>query len=129
MATRSTIALEFADGTIGQVYCHFDGYLNNNGRILQQHYSDPFQLRSLIDRGDMSQLGNTVDQCDFYSDEGDRARYFTDFQDYFEQGQLEEYNYILRQVNGKPAWLVNCHLSDDEFVTIDRAAELSSLGA
>jgi hypothetical protein len=129
MATRSTIALEFADGTIGQVYCHFNGYLNNNGRILQQHYSDPFQLRSLIDRGDMSQLGNTVDQCDFYGNEGARARYFTDFQDYFEQGQLEEYNYILRQVNGKPAWLVNCYLSDDEFVTIDRAAELSSLGA
>ena len=27
MATRSTIALEFADGSVGQVYCHWDGQI------------------------------------------------------------------------------------------------------
>ena len=32
MGTRSTIALEFADGTVGQVYCHWDGYLSKIGR-------------------------------------------------------------------------------------------------
>jgi hypothetical protein len=57
MGTRSTIALEFADGTVQQVYCHWDGYLEHNGKILQEHYSDPFKLRDLIDLGDMSSLG------------------------------------------------------------------------
>ena len=57
MATRSTIALEFADGTVQQVYCHWDGYLDNNGRILLNNYSDPFKLRELIDQGDISSLG------------------------------------------------------------------------
>ena len=60
MGTRSTIALEFADGTVEQVYCHWDGYLENNGKILFEHYSDPFKLRDLIDQGDMSSLGKVI---------------------------------------------------------------------
>ena len=48
MATRSTIALEFADGTVEQVYCHWDGYLAHNGQLLLKHYSNPFVLRDLI---------------------------------------------------------------------------------
>ena len=60
MGTRSTIALEFADGTVEQVYCHWDGYLENNGAILAEHYSDPFKLRDLIDMGDMSSLGTSI---------------------------------------------------------------------
>lgn len=60
MGTRSTIALEFADGTVEQVYCHWDGYLEHNGKILAEHYSDPFKLRDLIDMGDMSSLGKVI---------------------------------------------------------------------
>ena len=60
MGTRSTIALEFADGTVEQVYCHWDGYLEHNGKILQEHYSDPFKLRDLIDMGDISSLGKEI---------------------------------------------------------------------
>jgi hypothetical protein len=56
MGTRSTIALEFADGTVQQVYCHWDGYLAHNGAILKEHYSNPFKLRDLIDLGDLSSL-------------------------------------------------------------------------
>lgn len=123
MATRSTIALEFADGTIGQVYCHFDGYLSNNGNILQQHWSDPFKLRNLIDRGGMSQLGNTVEQCDFYGDEGDKAQYFNDFEHFFRHANFEEYNYILRQVNGRPVWFVSCYATDDQFGTMAAAVK------
>jgi hypothetical protein len=60
MGTRSTIALEFADGTVEQVYCHWDGYLEHNGQILQKHYSDPFKLRDLIDQGGISSLGKSI---------------------------------------------------------------------
>ena len=60
MATRSTIALEFADGTVQQVYCHWDGYLSNNGVLLRDHYTNPFILRDLIDLGDISSLKPTI---------------------------------------------------------------------
>ena len=62
MGTRSTIALEFADGTVEQVYCHWDGYLDHNGKILAEHYIDPFKLRDLIDQGGISSLGKVVGQ-------------------------------------------------------------------
>lgn len=121
MATRSTIALEFADGTVHQVYCHWDGYLDHNGHILQAHYSDPFKLRDLIDLGDLSSLGVNIGtqhpfeqapegECTFYArDRGEicPAKKFKDYADYVENHQYEEYEYILRQVDGKAVWFVS----------------------
>ncbi len=138
MGTRSTIALEFADGSVAQVYCHWDGYLSHNGKILLNHYMDPFKVRDLIDLGDLSSLGAEIgvkhpfdnpglfdtpeyeayreqfgNMCKFYGrDRGEdstNARYFTDFADYKENGQFEEYDYILRQVNGEAVWYVSDH--------------------
>jgi hypothetical protein len=112
MATRSTIALEFADDTVGQVYCHWDGYLSHNGTILLENYSDPFKLRDLIDLGDLSVLAAEIGTkhdfdarvegvCTFYGrdrDESDtQAKYFDNFEDYAANHQTEEYEYILRK--------------------------------
>jgi len=105
MATRSTIALEYADGTVGQIYCHWDGYLDNNGRILFEHYTDPFKVRELLNCGDTSSLDSSVSGCDFYSKRGEVCpqRTFKNFADYKRNAQMEEYNYILRR-DGK--WYV-----------------------
>jgi hypothetical protein len=120
MATRSTIALEFADGTVEQVYCHWDGYLEHNGQILLKHYSDPFKLQRLIDLGAISSLGPEIgekqdfDKRDTQNDNWsliyarDRGEElvkhkFKDFADYKANAQDEEYNYILR-TDGK--WYV-----------------------
>jgi len=113
MATRSTIALEFADGTVEQVYCHWDGYLEHNGQILFEHYQDPFKLRDLIDLGDISSLGPQIGtkhdfdlktpegECTFYGrdrgETGIEAKKFADFEDYKARHQYEEYEYILRR--------------------------------
>lgn len=136
MGTRSTIALEFADGSVGQVYCHWDGYLSYNGKILFENYQDPFKLQKLIDHGDLSSLGTDIgethefenphpfgssewkawqeakrEMCTFYGrdrgEEGTQAKYFKDFDDYVKNHQYEEYEYILRQVNGQPVWYVS----------------------
>ena len=37
------------------VYCHWDGYLENNGRILQEHYNSA-KANNLVALGDMSSL-------------------------------------------------------------------------
>lgn len=60
MGTRSTIAIENADGTVTGIYCHWDGYLSNNGRILAENYTDEAKVRELIALGDLSSLGETV---------------------------------------------------------------------
>jgi hypothetical protein len=134
MGTRSTIALEFADGTVEQVYCHWDGYLSNNGQILAKHYSDPFKLRDLIDLGDMSSLGERIGsqhafdkapegECTFYlrdrKEQGCKSKKFIDYEDYVDNHQYEEYEYILRQVDGKAVWFVADH--DNVYVTLEQA--------
>ena len=140
MGTRSTIALEYADGTVHQVYCHWDGYLAYNGKILQEHYSNPFILRDLIDLGDISSLkptvgtkhdfshfGTEMDQKEyealygnmttFYGrdrgETGTGAKKFASFEDYLLNHQYEEYEYILRSVGGEAVWFVADH--SDEF--------------
>ncbi len=60
MATRSTIAIEHENGTVEQVYCHFDGYLSHNGKILHEHYTDRSKVEQLVALGDMSILGNEI---------------------------------------------------------------------
>jgi hypothetical protein len=60
MATRSTIAIENKDGSVSQVYCHWDGYLSGVGKTLIDHYTTPDQVCDLISHGDISSLGNTI---------------------------------------------------------------------
>jgi len=145
MATRSTIALEFADGSVGQVYCHWDGYLSNNGKILQEHYSDPFKLRDLIDLGSISSLGPEIGEKhpfdnphkygtpEYFAEQASRrnittfygrdrgetdgvlAQYFKNFDEYVREHQYEEYEYILRR-NGR--WYV-CRNDNRGFVPLE----------
>ena len=140
MGTRSTIALEFADGTVHKVYCHWDGYLEHNGAILQEHYTDAFKLRDLIDQGDLSSLGTCIGTqhpfsshesaedkaaheaamaagaCTFYArdrgETGTSAKRFASFEDYLLNHQYEEYDYILRSDCGEPVWFVADHSGD-----------------
>jgi hypothetical protein len=110
MGTRSTIALEFADNTVEQVYCHWDGYLSNNGQILHKHYQDPFKVRDLIDLGGFSSLETSVEgtAATAYTQRGEdiSIEKFKDYSDYIENHQYEEYEYILRRDG---IWYVKCH--------------------
>lgn len=147
MGTRSTIALEFADGTVQQAYCHWDGYLEHNGAILAEHYTDAFKLRDLIDQGDLSSLGTCIGTqhpfsshesaedkaaheaamaagaCTFYArDRGETgvdSKKFADYADYVANHQYEEFEYILRQVNGVAVWFVADH--SRRYVTLAEA--------
>ena len=121
MATRSTIAMEFADGTVQQIYCHWDGYLEHNGKILFNHYVDPYKTRELIDMGGISSLCNTIEETKqgayhFWRGEELRVEKFKDFEDYVANHQYEDYEYILRK-DGH--WYVQAH--DDAFVMLKSA--------
>lgn len=147
MATRSTIALEFADGTVEQVYCHWDGYLSNNGEILFNHYQDPFKVRDLIDQGSISSLGPEIGTKHPFSKfecadgEYDEAAYegmttfhhrdrgedlvkhqFKDFEDYKANHQYEEYEYILRR-DGQ--WYVSQYRENRLYQPLSESLEIT----
>ena len=115
MATRSTIAIELADGTVKQVYCHWDGYLDHNGKLLLENY-DAAKTAALVALGSISSLRKELgDKHEFDARfERDDPRYqwttayhrdrgedldineFADFEAYRKDHQYEEFEYILR---------------------------------
>lgn len=143
MATRSTIAMEFPNGTVKQVYCHYDGYLENNGRILDLYYNDNTKVAVLLELGALSILAPEIGQkrpfenpfrygtddfkkfndqfkntCLFYGrDRGEEdvgPKTFTSFEDYVRNHQYEEFEYIKR-LDGN--WYV-CYRDSKEFVKL-----------
>ncbi len=59
MATRSAIIVQTKPGvdSFMGVYCHYDGYLEHNGKILFKHYNSRKKALKLVRRGNMSVLG------------------------------------------------------------------------
>lgn len=112
MGTRSTIAIQKLDGSVEQIYCHWDGYLDHNGTILKTNYKTPELVKQLIRLGDLSSLGGSIDTenpnhsfdtpeegvCVYYGrDRGEPNTSFRKFDDmtWFRlEGQWEEYNYL-----------------------------------
>ena len=123
MATRSTIAILRDNGTVAQIYCHWDGYLDNNGKILVEHYTTPEKIEALIALGSLSSLGAELGEkhsfdipfkygtpeynaeaearrniCTAYGrdrgETGVAATVYKDLGDYEANAQAEEYNYV-----------------------------------
>ena len=122
MSTRSSIAIQNTDGTFSGIYCHCDGYLSHNGRILEAFYTTEAEVRELINLGDLSVLGETVgvkigfgdlshrdtNQCMAYGrDRGETGTQAADFNSYAEllRDIGQEYDYLY--VPGK-GWYVGC---------------------
>lgn len=65
MGTRSRIAV--MHGTVCKsVYCHWDGYLEHNGAILQEYY-DSSKANQLVSMGDLSSLGKNIGEAHPFS--------------------------------------------------------------
>ncbi len=61
MATRSGIGYyDKETKTLKGIYCHWDGYLENNGKILVENYQDLEKIKELIALGNLSCLGPEV---------------------------------------------------------------------
>lgn len=61
MSTRSNIVIKRKNGNVDSIYCHNDGYLSYNGRILLEYYTDLDKINKLINLGDISSLRKNVE--------------------------------------------------------------------
>ena len=88
MATRSIIA-KLDDKGIQAIYCHNDGYLSNNGKILDLYYTDNTdeqdakdKVNELLAGGDISSLKDTIEDTIFYMrDRGESNKEATTLKD------------------------------------------------
>ena len=123
MGTRSRIGVMHGD-KVKSVYCHWDGYLEHNGSILQEHY-DSANANHLVSLGDLSSLRPEIGEkhafssfstemsledhnklygnmCTFYGrDRGETGNEFQvahTFEEFLEQcyGCTAEYYYIIK---------------------------------
>jgi hypothetical protein len=124
MGTRSRIGVMHGD-KVKSIYCHWDGYLDFNGRILQEHY-DSARANHLVALGDLSSLRANIgeehafsqfelpaeeveayktlteDWCTFYGrDRGEKGtewKVATTFDEFLEQcdNSGAEYYYIMK---------------------------------
>ncbi len=134
MATRSRIAIEKEDGTVESIYCHWDGYPENNGEILVNYYTDEKKVQSLIDLGDISILAPNVeadphtrhtfnDPVDgvvvaYGRDRGETGvekKSHGSVNDFFD-GDIEEYGYIFIRAG---EWLVKSSGRDNQPCTVE----------
>lgn len=63
MGTRSAIGIIQSithNGTVRGIYCHWDGYIEHNGQILNRFYKTTDAVNALIDQGDLSALGAEI---------------------------------------------------------------------
>ena len=61
MGTRSHIGLVDENKNVKFIYCHWDGYPNYNGLLLNKFYKDENKIKDLLAMGDISSLGaNTI---------------------------------------------------------------------
>ena len=124
MATRSNIAMKTADGKIVSVYCHWDGYVANNGKILLENYADISKIEALVALGSISSLGEQIGEVQDFNDRDTQKDEWTLFynrdrgeelsiQEYADIpswiADMEEYAYLW---NGTE-WLVNDHGATD----------------
>ena len=138
MGTRSRIGVMHGDN-VKSVYCHWDGYLQHNGAILQEHY-DSAKANQLVALGDLSSLRPeigekhafsqfelraeevagfkllTENMCTFYGrdrgETGTEWKTHTNFVDFFAEveGSWCEWYYIMRD----GVWYVGNRYETDE---------------
>ena len=140
MSTNSTINILNEDGTVDSIYCHWDGYLEFNGKLLQQHYTSEAKVRELISNGDLSILGSEIGEAhDFdyrYKNDGekepgtdnwcmyfgrDRGERNVDYQTLANADMVkgsQQYNYLFRD----GSWTVNFN-SSNVWVGLRRAID------
>ena len=134
MSTHSTIAKLDNDGIFRAVYCHSDGYLEHNGKVLNEYYTDEDKVSDLIKQGDISVLNKIIgrklpfndymlfhenEQSRFYHrDRGEELRIseFDNLDDYIEFGKsYGEHIYLFVQ----NAWYYFDASDKKEFVELD----------
>jgi hypothetical protein len=62
MSTRSNIIIQNEDGLVHSIYCHYDGYVEHNGKILLENYTSRDEVVRLISLGDIKSLKPTVEE-------------------------------------------------------------------
>ena len=73
MGTPCAIGMKMADGSGKAIRCNFDGYTAGAGATLAGWYTQQEDVEKLLELGDLSELGDTIDDCvAYHRDRGEK---------------------------------------------------------
>lgn len=119
MSTRSSIAIIKEDGSVKQIYAHWDGYTSHNGVILFNYYRTSEKVNELIDLGNLSYLqpevkpkgkhsyDNPEDGVTifYHRDRNEQTHFqtkrFKDVESFMMKGNFQDYDYVFKENNQK----------------------------
>lgn len=110
MATRSRIAFE-ENNEIKSIYCHWDGYLSNNGKILFENYQTLDKVKELISLGELSSLKETIEETkenSYHIKQNETINIVTKYSLQGYKAIFEEFNYLFKD---NVWYIVNDNLS------------------
>ncbi|WP_169777767.1 hypothetical protein [Campylobacter curvus] len=128
MKTRSSIWRLKENGRYDGIYCEWNGYISNNGKILFKYYQDESKIKELIELGSISTLEATPATCvAFHRDRNEKLQIIKDIQlgsflPVDSNTRYKDYNYLFE--NG--SWYVTCKDYTHKQLTqefIDKAEE------
>lgn len=111
MATRGTIAVVHNDGSISEIYMHWDSQVSHSGRLLFLYYNTLDLVEQLVSGGSISYLGDHIiprgkhsflkpeKGCTVYfsrdrGDEGISVKKYQSLNDYLDSDNICDYHYL-----------------------------------
>ena len=131
MATRSAIGIVTPEGKVRAVYCHWDGYPQHVGKVLDKHYTSIDKVYALMDQGNLSSLAAEIGDkhdfdtrvegiCTFYGrdrgEEGCESRVFATPKKFIKHYEESWCEYFYLFDNG--VWTV---YHNNKFISVDDA--------
>ena len=121
MATRGTIAVQHTNGTVSQVYTHWDNHLGGTGQLLLDCYNTLELAESLVSGGDISKVDEDVASTVYYGrdrfEEDTEPRVFACLDSYNKDMLGEEYNYLFTAGQ----WTVEHLHTGGEYISLTNA--------
>lgn len=111
MSTRSSIAVEHANGSVSAVYCHFDGYLDGVGAALVADHASQEAAEALVALGDLRMVSKRDGVFAYHRDRGEpfedvRPHTYVSREDYMERAGKEIGDNGYRYLFSGGAWWV-----------------------
>lgn len=122
MSTHATITIKRIDGTTTSINCHYDGYIEGVGVILQLAYNTADKIEKLLELGDLSCIGYYTGNDEiqpniciaYHRDRGE---------DFHQSGGRNEFNYTFNE--REAVWYVET----EEYVYGTKAMNLLDVNA
>ena len=121
MATISNIAYEQANGKVIVTYCHYDGYPENNGRLIDKHYNNKAKAKELANVGYLSGLKSTIAKSIEDRVHEDKPKVYDNMRQYLNDVNWDiEYAYIYGEEMGQWYILDDMMKVGDDYKIIDQ---------